>query len=324
MLSSQADDHLSVPVRTNGVVAPRASMPSTETHSTSPKPYIFRYRPYAKKTHDTSPKPYIFRHRPYAETNSQPSIATSTQAPKIYIPRHNEDDVISSHNSTARRPRLNNVNPSHNSTSAHNFPIPSSPKSLSANITTPTPTTTSPADDPRLTAASTLRNIVPQLPSSNDKYKTSPLRPLVPADLRVILWRTPHGLAVDDSLSQILSHTTRTKIYQGLLCSVEERTRQSCGEGILRFTQFCDDKNIAEELRMPADPTLLAALIVTHIGTSSPDSIKEWLEGLRLWHVFNRADWAGDDPWVKYLERSATRIAPKTPPLPANSYPSHT
>lgn len=67
---------------------------------------------------------------------------------------------------------------------------------------------------------------------------------------------------------------------------------------------------------MPADPILIAGFVASHIATCSAQSIKLWINGLRLWHLFNRAEWMGDDPLVKSLQTSAAAqgMAFKRPP----------
>lgn len=92
----------------------------------------------------------------------------------------------------------------------------------------------------------------------------------------------------------------------GLLFSVEERTHQCYGASILQFTQFCDRENISENMHMLADPVLLSVFIAEHIGHTSIEAIKLWINGLCLWHLFNHVEWLGKDPWIKAFKHSAT------------------
>lgn len=67
---------------------------------------------------------------------------------------------------------------------------------------------------------------------------------------------------------------------------------------------------------MPASPTLLSAFIADAIGTCTGECIRNWLNGLRLWHQFNRAEWHGKDSWVRSLQKSADKAgAPFKRPL---------
>ncbi|KAF9460608.1 hypothetical protein BDZ94DRAFT_1283875 [Collybia nuda] len=144
-------------------------------------------------------------------------------------------------------------------------------------------------------------------PPLENSWTPSPLRPVVPADRRLILWTTPHSAALQNSLDEI---------FKQLLAASTLSTRETYGAGLLRFTQFCDREAIAERLRMPASPILLSAFVADAIGSCTGECIKNWLSGLRLWHIFNRAEWLGSDRWVSSLQKSAFKVgAPfKRPP----------
>lgn len=58
---------------------------------------------------------------------------------------------------------------------------------------------------------------------------------------------------------------------------------------------------------MPASPTLLSAFIADAIGTCTGECIRNWLNGLRLWHLFNHAEWHGKDSWVRSLQKTADK-----------------
>jgi hypothetical protein len=127
----------------------------------------------------------------------------------------------------------------------------------------------------------------------------------VPADLRLILWTTPHSLHVQDSLGNEISQHLQTKIFEKLLSATSDASRQSYGAGLLRFTQFCDRENISEALRMPASVILLTAFIADAVGSCTGQCICNWINGLHLWHLYNRADWHGKDSWITALSKSA-------------------
>lgn len=184
-------------------------------------------------------------------------------------------------------------------------------------ISTPNPPlTTSPSpnmpindtlSNVRSKAASSLRACKPRQPLPQNDWNHSPLRPLVPADRRVLLWTTPHSLCAQASLDNEISPRLQEKVFTNLLQATSHNTRQSYGAGILRFTQFCDREEISENLRMPASATLLSAFIADAIGTCTGECIRNWLNGLRLWHLFNRAEWHGKDSWVRSLQKSADK-----------------
>ncbi|KAF5378588.1 hypothetical protein D9615_007107 [Tricholomella constricta] len=59
---------------------------------------------------------------------------------------------------------------------------------------------------------------------------------------------------------------------------------------------------------MPASDILLSAFVADASATCSGECIRNWLNGLRAWHIFNRAEWHGRDPWVLSLLHSADKL----------------
>lgn len=58
---------------------------------------------------------------------------------------------------------------------------------------------------------------------------------------------------------------------------------------------------------MPADSLLLSAFLAEALGTRADKSIKNWMNGLRLWHLFNDAKWNGNDGWLPPLKKACER-----------------
>ncbi|KAJ6535459.1 hypothetical protein B0H19DRAFT_1322346 [Mycena capillaripes] len=153
--------------------------------------------------------------------------------------------------------------------------------------------------------------------ASDKAIVPSEFRPHVPADLRVLLWTTPHSLESHRALDEAgLPLALQAKIWEGLLMTHVPDTRESYGSGLLRWTQFCDCYGIGERTRMPADRFLLAAFIADAIGMRSGKCIRNWLNGLRLWHIYNDAPWHGDESWLPALKKAADKggVSFKRPP----------
>ncbi|KAJ7270492.1 hypothetical protein C8J57DRAFT_1321918 [Mycena rebaudengoi] len=95
-----------------------------------------------------------------------------------------------------------------------------------------------------------------------------------------------------------------------------DETQESYGAGLLRFHQFCDREGFGEDARMPADRHLLAAFVANAIGSCTGKCIRNWLNGLRLWHHYNDAPWHGDDGWLVSLKKAADKrgVSFKRPP----------
>lgn len=184
-------------------------------------------------------------------------------------------------------------------------PVVSDPVSLITHSLYPLlPTIDSHAMFPRLAACRSLpekrvRNAGPHTPSI--------FRPDVPADRRVLLWTTPHTSIAQTHLDEELPPSLQTKYFESQLAAHTDQTRQSYGAGLLRFTQFCDEWQIPESRRMPASAELLATFIASVSGLVSGSSVRTYIEGLRLWHHFNSAEWHGGSLSVKYAKKAATK-----------------
>jgi hypothetical protein len=161
--------------------------------------------------------------------------------------------------------------------------------------------------DVRQAAAASLPARFARQPQAGNTYTANSLCPPVPADRRIILWTTPHSLLAHAALEDEISPRLQQKIFEKLLTATSDVTQQSYGAGLLWFTQFCDREQIAETLCMPASVILLASFIADAIGTCTGQCIRNWLNGLHLWHLYNRAEWYGRDSWITSLSRSADK-----------------
>ena len=94
----------------------------------------------------------------------------------------------------------------------------------------------------------------------------NPLRPHVPAADRLQGWQTPFSREFDASLISQFGLDFFTHFHKVLLASLDEPTRVNYGAGLLRFTQFCDERGISERDRMPASSLLLACFAARHAG----------------------------------------------------------
>ncbi|KAF7344088.1 hypothetical protein MVEN_01698500 [Mycena venus] len=171
--------------------------------------------------------------------------------------------------------------------------------------------------DVRRAAALTLPEKSSRRPKRGNELQPSTFRPHVPADRRILLWTSPHSLATHSAMQLAgINLLMQARIFEGLLLAHVPETRESYGAGLLRFHQFCDREGIGEAARMPADRFLLAAFVAQAIGTCTGKCIRNWLNGLRLWHIFNDAAWHGDEGWLPALKKAADKggIPFKRPP----------
>jgi hypothetical protein len=145
----------------------------------------------------------------------------------------------------------------------------------------------------------------------NNSISPSPLRPHVIAKNRITHWKTPYSITSYHHLTSFFPPKTIHRWQDVLSASVEERTRENYGAGLLRFNQFCDKYNIHENLRMPASEALLCLFIANQgARTVSDHTITSWLMGLEMWHSINGATWHGG----QILKRTKCGVAKLTPP----------
>src|SRR5882724_9219660 len=129
----------------------------------------------------------------------------------------------------------------------------------------------------------------------------SPLQLHISVADRFLHWMTPYGLDKLHSLSSLLPPHIIARKCVILVRAAKPQTLSNYGAGLVRFTQFCDTFNIPKPMRMPAPEWLLSHFITTH-GASSvgSGSLRTWLLGLELWHIFNGSPWHG----ATYLRRA--------------------
>ncbi|KAJ6546595.1 hypothetical protein B0H10DRAFT_2243552 [Mycena sp. CBHHK59/15] len=162
--------------------------------------------------------------------------------------------------------------------------------------------------DIRLAAAASLPKQRAHAARSRNELAASTFCLHIPADRRVLLWTAPHSKLVHAAMEDAgIRINLQRQIFEGLLMTHVPETRESYGAGLLRFHQFCDREVIPEGARMLADRFLLAAFIADGIGSCLGKCVRNWLSGLRLWHLFNDAPWHGDEGWLPALKKSADK-----------------
>ncbi|KAJ7281092.1 hypothetical protein C8J57DRAFT_1564581, partial [Mycena rebaudengoi] len=156
-----------------------------------------------------------------------------------------------------------------------------------------------------------------------NQLQPSIFRPHVPADRRVLLWTAPFSSDAHEAMqSQGIALHLQRRIFETMLHAHVDETRESYGAGLLRYHQFCDREGFGESARMPADR--LAAFVADAVGSCTGKCIRNWLNGLRLWHLYNDAPWHGDDGWLAPLKKAADKCGasfkrpPRGPITPAH------
>ncbi|SJL09303.1 uncharacterized protein ARMOST_12680 [Armillaria ostoyae] len=162
----------------------------------------------------------------------------------------------------------------------------------------------------------------PHLPISKSKPRKlkegceivyNALRPHVTAEDRLFCWTSPFSRSFDNSLFNEVPQDAALilKLTQSAL---EKSTLENYGAGLLRFHQFCDERDIPESARMPASIFLLSAFVAwASTKNIMVKTIGAWLIGVHGWHTLHGAPWYGGDDFVSLIKSSASKKATGSP-----------
>lgn len=152
-------------------------------------------------------------------------------------------------------------------------------------------------------------NIDPQLLP----LKPSALRPHCPANDRIRLWKPKDARHTLDNNGRPtnLAEDDLERIREVLQETYAPNTRSTYGTGLLMFHIFCDHKGIEEEHRAPVNPTILSSFISTLAGTYGGNTIRNYVYGIRAWHIIHGAKWKVNDNEVEALFKAGNKMSPK-------------
>jgi len=137
------------------------------------------------------------------------------------------------------------------------------------------------------------RNPKPRKPRKDCDYIDSPFRPVVLARDRIYLWSSPHAVSHQNSILSSIPAENADQLLHTMLASLDVKTLEVYGAGLLRFTQFCDQLRVPESARVPASEVLLSAFVAGWAGKIALTTVKTWLAGLHFWHSLQGAMWHG-------------------------------
>jgi hypothetical protein len=149
----------------------------------------------------------------------------------------------------------------------------------------------------------------PRKPKPGNALSSSAFRPHILARDRLHLWSAPHSDSFRLSALDQLPLNDVLQLFDVMLVSIEIKTRENYGAGLLRFHQYCDSRHIPESQRMPASDFLLASFIASWAGKVAATTAQNWLAGLHFWHNLHGAPWFGHS-----ILRSATAGLAKVVP----------
>lgn len=108
-----------------------------------------------------------------------------------------------------------------------------------------------------------------------------------------------------------LSEADLERVQQVLGEAWAESTRIVYGSGLLAFHVMCDARNVSEEQRAPVSNVLIAAFIASLAGSYSASTIRNYVYGIRAWHLIHGAAWTRNQDELDSLLKGALQLAPK-------------
>ena len=154
----------------------------------------------------------------------------------------------------------------------------------------------------------------PRTPAPYPKNLTpvpSHQRPHCLARDRLRQWIPTHSQTAELNPTS-LGKAEREHIKDTMVRAWEEDTREAYGAGLLMWHCFCDDRDIPEQERAPANQTLLSAFVAHMAAAYSGRTISNYLYGVRAWHVLHSVPWRLDKPEMDTMLRAADKLTPSS------------
>ncbi|TFY59650.1 hypothetical protein EVJ58_g5647, partial [Rhodofomes roseus] len=112
----------------------------------------------------------------------------------------------------------------------------------------------------------------------------------------------PSGMAASDL----------TRIQEVLEHAWADSTLEVYGSGLLAFHIMCDRRGIPEHERAPVRDETIQLFIATLAGSYNGDTIRNYVYGVRAWHILHRVPWTRNKDELETLLRGALRLTPAT------------
>ena len=96
-------------------------------------------------------------------------------------------------------------------------------------------------------------------------------------------------------------------------------TLELYGSGLLAFHVLCDRKGIPEHERAPVHDVTLKLFVSTLAGIYNGDTIRNYVYGIRAWHILHSVPWTRNTAELDTLIRAALRLTPPSSKRPPRS-----
>ncbi|CAD6969149.1 unnamed protein product [Tilletia controversa] len=94
--------------------------------------------------------------------------------------------------------------------------------------------------------------------------------------------------------SQSTSKVQDEQVRQLILSSFAKSTKKGYSTAVAQWNRFCDEHNVEESKRAPADPELVELWIAEAAGEKSGGYLSDWASALHAWHTLNNLPWLPD------------------------------
>ncbi|KAE8185155.1 hypothetical protein CF328_g7629, partial [Tilletia controversa] len=185
---------------------------------------------------------------------------------------------------------------------------------------TPTPETSAPKPTTSFASGSGLPFVPPKPKKRNGPNRPGSNRiPIVPTvdrpeevdgPERFTQWKPPRHLRPPTNRSDREEEAVR----QAIIASFAPGTKKGYGTAMAHWHRFCDEHEVAEERRCPADPELVELWIAKQAGVKSGGYLSDWVSGLKAWHHLNNVPWLAEEERLRLVKRGARYEQP--PPRP--------
>ncbi|KIK52989.1 hypothetical protein GYMLUDRAFT_946159 [Collybiopsis luxurians FD-317 M1] len=141
----------------------------------------------------------------------------------------------------------------------------------------------------------------------------STLRPHCPAHERLITWKPACKRTFLDAAGHplILPDEFIERVQQVLVHGYAESTLETYASGLLAFHVFCDSRSIPEDQRASCSGDLLNTWMATMTGNYAGTSVKNYVHGVRAWHIIHGVRWNIDKATFDTMIQGAERLQPE-------------
>ncbi|KZT39753.1 hypothetical protein SISSUDRAFT_959187, partial [Sistotremastrum suecicum HHB10207 ss-3] len=145
---------------------------------------------------------------------------------------------------------------------------------------------------------------------------SSPLRPHCHARDRLRLWRPIQSQSQRDPeknlVRTLVSDEDLDRILAVMSAGWAPSTRECYGSGLLVYHVFCDNRDVEEQDRCPADMVLILSFISACTGLYSGGTLTNYVYAVRAWHVLHLQEWSIGKAQLDAMLAGAATLAPPT------------